>query len=61
MNHELAKAGLERMIGADAVRAREGLPKSLSVLTQEMGRAYRRPTAKEQQDRTKKRNGRGMP
>jgi outer membrane protein TolC len=61
LNHELAKAGLERMIGADAVRAREGSYKSLSVLTQEMGRAYRHPTAKEQQDRTKERNGRGMP
>jgi len=61
LNHELAKAGLERMIGADAVRAREGLPKSLSMLTQEMGKAYRPPTVKEQQDMTKERNGRGMP
>ena len=60
LNHELAKATLERIIGTEAIRAREGSPKSLSVLTQEMGRTYSRP-ASDGQDRTKENNGRGMP
>lgn len=43
LNHELAKATLERMIGKEALQAREGKPKGFKSLSQELSAAYRRP------------------